>query len=70
MNYWSISRNFPRIFGALNELLEFLWNSFVLKMYFRKLKKENQSYLTGPSPKARPRFVPAQPSARAEPIWA
>jgi hypothetical protein len=40
------------IFSALNELPEFLWNSFALKIYFRK--KTKPIYRIGPSPRLDP----------------
>jgi hypothetical protein len=50
-------------------LLVFLWNSFVLKMYFRKLikKKKNLSYRIGPSPWARPNLLRPSRLARRGP---
>jgi hypothetical protein len=57
--FWNFC-DFRSIFSALNELLEFLWNSFVLKMYFRK---KTLSYRIGPRTWARPN--PFRPSRLA-----
>jgi hypothetical protein len=60
--------NFPSIFGALKQLLEFSGIVCALKSNFRK--KQILSYPTGPSPKARP--APPRPSHGGPPmpIWA
>jgi hypothetical protein len=67
--------DFLSIFSALNELLEFLWNSFVLKMYFRKKKKKKKTILpvwaepvgsTRLHPLRTPALRPARPT---KPIW-
>jgi hypothetical protein len=56
--------DFRSIFRVFKQFLEFFWNCFRIKNNFEK----NKPYLTGPSPKARPRSAPAQPSARVGPI--
>jgi hypothetical protein len=69
MSLWEFSWkfwDFQSIFHAFKQFLEFFSNCFRIKNRFEK----NKPYLTGMSPKARPRSAPAQPSARAGPIWA
>jgi hypothetical protein len=63
--FWNFC-DFRSIFRAFKQFLEFFWNCFHIKNKFEK----NKPYLTRPSPKARPRSAPAQPSAHAGPIWA
>jgi hypothetical protein len=68
MCLWEFSWNFcdfRSIFRVFKQFLEFFWNCFHIKNNF---EKNNKSYLTGPSPKARPRSAPAQPPGPAGPI--
>jgi hypothetical protein len=66
--FWNFC-DFLSIFSALNELLEFLWNSCALQIYFRK----KPIYRIGPSPRLSPtrprplRSDPAGPAAAHRP---